>query len=216
MAFTWRTKTEKPRHDNEADMSMEEILTSIRRYVTNDQSVSPQDRPVQEGNPEKKSLLKDTPEDVIELKHPIEDDYQKKDQSLSKPSSAKGVSYTQDAKSAFQEQPQPSSQLESNFSSNPATTEPAAYHPPHVRDPISVSLASQHTVSTSAQAFSKLTAVAQQQQVRGEMLSSVTLDQLVMDVTKPLIKEWIDKNLATLVETMVAKEIERITRGGRF
>ncbi|RME62048.1 MAG: DUF2497 domain-containing protein [Alphaproteobacteria bacterium] len=40
-----------------------------------------------------------------------------------------------------------------------------------------------------------------------------TLEGLVRDLLRPLLKEWLDANLPPLVEEMVAREIERITRG---
>jgi len=42
-----------------------------------------------------------------------------------------------------------------------------------------------------------------------------TLEGLVESLLRPLIKEWLDANLPTMVETMVAKEISRITGGVR-
>ena len=41
--------------------------------------------------------------------------------------------------------------------------------------------------------------------------SDNTLEALVRSLLKPLLKEWLDKNLPELVEGMVAKEIARIT-----
>ena len=38
-----------------------------------------------------------------------------------------------------------------------------------------------------------------------------TLDGLVRSMLKPMLKEWLDARLPTLVEDMVAKEIARIT-----
>lgn len=180
MAFNWKTKMAKS--TDEADMSMEEILTSIRRYVTSEQPVS-RER-LASG---KESEASDKNSDIIELTEPLED-------------------IPQRPRRQTQTQPAPVHSTE---------TEPSAYHPPHLREPLSEPLASHHTVSTSTQAFSKLADVAQHQSARGEVISSLTLDQVIMDVTKPLIKEWIDKHLSALVEGMVAKEIERITRGGR-
>jgi cell pole-organizing protein PopZ len=38
-----------------------------------------------------------------------------------------------------------------------------------------------------------------------------TLDGLVRSMLKPMLKEWLDSRLPTMVEDMVAKEIARIT-----
>lgn len=41
--------------------------------------------------------------------------------------------------------------------------------------------------------------------------ASRTLDDVVTEALRPMLKQWLDTNLPPLVETMVAKEIARIT-----
>jgi uncharacterized protein len=41
-----------------------------------------------------------------------------------------------------------------------------------------------------------------------------SLEGLTRDLLRPMLKEWLDANLPSLVESMVAKEIERITKKG--
>lgn len=38
-----------------------------------------------------------------------------------------------------------------------------------------------------------------------------TMEDVVLDALRPMLKEWLDTNLPPLVESMVAKEISRIT-----
>jgi cell pole-organizing protein PopZ len=40
-----------------------------------------------------------------------------------------------------------------------------------------------------------------------------TLEDLVKEMLKPMLKSWLDDNLPTLVERLVRAEIERVTRG---
>ena len=40
--------------------------------------------------------------------------------------------------------------------------------------------------------------------------SGRTMEDVVVDTLRPMLKEWLDANLPPLVETMVAKEISRI------
>jgi hypothetical protein len=42
-----------------------------------------------------------------------------------------------------------------------------------------------------------------------------TLEDLVADLLRPMLKEWLDANLPTLVEELVEKEIARLARRGR-
>lgn len=48
---------------------------------------------------------------------------------------------------------------------------------------------------------------------RGDNAS--TLEELVQEMLRPLLKDWLDANLPTLVEKLVGEEIERIARRGR-
>jgi len=40
-----------------------------------------------------------------------------------------------------------------------------------------------------------------------------TLDSMMADMLRPMLKEWLDENLPSVVERMVEKEISRISRG---
>jgi uncharacterized protein len=42
-----------------------------------------------------------------------------------------------------------------------------------------------------------------------------TLDDIVLELLKPMIKTWLDDHLPTIVERLVRSEIERVARGGR-
>jgi uncharacterized protein len=40
-----------------------------------------------------------------------------------------------------------------------------------------------------------------------------TLEDVVRETLRPMLKSWLDQNLASLVERVVKAEIERVTRG---
>jgi uncharacterized protein len=42
-----------------------------------------------------------------------------------------------------------------------------------------------------------------------------TLDSVVEDMMRPMIKSWLDDNLPSIVERLIRAEIERVARGGR-
>ena len=44
--------------------------------------------------------------------------------------------------------------------------------------------------------------------------NSRTIDELVQEMLRPMLKAWLDDNLPVIVERMVRQEIERVTRGG--
>ncbi len=49
--------------------------------------------------------------------------------------------------------------------------------------------------------------------VRNEQRRS--FDEIAQDIMRPLLQDWLDNNLPTLVERLVREEIERVARGGR-
>lgn len=59
-----------------------------------------------------------------------------------------------------------------------------------------------------ASAFSSLAHTILSQNAR-------TLDDLVQEMLRPMLKSWLDDNLPTIVERLVRSEIERVSRGPR-
>jgi cell pole-organizing protein PopZ len=83
--------------------------------------------------------------------------------------------------------------------------EPAPrYSPPPAR--LDEQLLSQHASSAVSAAFDRIAA---------PMFSgdSRTVDELVREMLRPMLKAWLDDNLPSLVERLVRAEIERVSRG---
>jgi len=96
------------------------------------------------------------------------------------------------------------------FSDAPEPDEPA---PPPARAARSVaapppdrSLLSPHTAAAVDMAFNSLAHTVLVQNSR-------TLEDLVREMLKPMLKAWLDDNLPNMVERMVRAEIERVSRG---
>lgn len=73
-------------------------------------------------------------------------------------------------------------------------------------------LVSPQTASDTANAFSRLMQATQQQTSQPTLTGGTTVEELVTDVAKSMVKTWLEQNLSPIVETMVAKEIKRISR----
>jgi cell pole-organizing protein PopZ len=69
-------------------------------------------------------------------------------------------------------------------------------------------LVSNEAMASVGQAFGMLSHTILTQNAR-------TLEDLVKDMLKPMLKAWLDDNLPPLVERLVRTEIERVARGGR-
>lgn len=87
-------------------------------------------------------------------------------------------------------------------SASRAAHRPPAYDPPAP----SPAILSQSTVVAVESAFNSLANTVLSNQAR-------TLEDLVKDMLRPMLKSWLDDNLPGLVERIVKAEIERVSRG---
>jgi uncharacterized protein len=85
-------------------------------------------------------------------------------------------------------------------------TRPPAPAPPLLRGPDEDSLLSPMTTAAVDLAFNTLAQTVLVQNSR-------TLEDLVHEMLKPMLKAWLDDNLPGLVERLVRAEIERVSRG---
>lgn len=93
---------------------------------------------------------------------------------------------------------------------DPLEREPRASAPapaPASERPVDDSLISREAATVASQSISSLTGLM----VRGYPGSENTLEGLVREILRPLLKDWLDHNLPEMVERMVASEIARIT-----
>lgn len=84
--------------------------------------------------------------------------------------------------------------------------EPPRPPAPRMPSPIDQSLMSATTTAAVDSAFNTLAHTVM-------VGNSRTLDDLVREMLRPMLKAWIDDNLPTMVERLVRAEIERVSRG---
>jgi len=87
--------------------------------------------------------------------------------------------------------------------------EPAPVLAPRPAAPmLNEELLSQHASSTISSAFGSLAHTMNPGDSR-------SIDDLVREMLKPMLKTWLEDNLPSLVERLVRAEIERVSRGSR-
>jgi uncharacterized protein len=103
---------------------------------------------------------------------------------------------------------EPQDDLEfSEAAAKPAAYRPPAYEPPPFESPpVSQQILSRSTASAVESAFSSLASTMPSSNGR-------TLEDLVKEMLRPMLKSWLDDNLPGLVERIVKAEIERVSRG---
>jgi cell pole-organizing protein PopZ len=89
----------------------------------------------------------------------------------------------------------------------PAKARQPAYEPPPLEsEPPAQQILSRSTVSAVESAFNSLANTVLSNNAR-------TLEDLVKEMLRPMLKSWLDDNLPGLVERIVKAEIERVSRG---
>jgi uncharacterized protein len=183
---------------------MEEILASIRRIIADDAGQAAQATPAPEEAPAAPSEVIQSfevaaPEaevtreaDILELTQPIE------------PAKAPSFTAVHGADVTFREEerrgrPEPAPK--------PAAPKPTPAPAAAVSARNDELLSAQSTAAVSA-AFHTLSAAVLTENAR-------TLEDLVKEMMRPMLKAWLDENLPGLVDRMVRAEIERVARGGR-
>jgi len=94
------------------------------------------------------------------------------------------------------------------FSEAKASRRQPAYEPPFESAAPARPILSHSTVSAVESAFNSLANTVLSNNAR-------TLEDLVKEMLRPMLKSWLDDNLPGLVERIVKAEIERVSRGGR-
>ncbi|MFN7179547.1 PopZ family protein [Hyphomonas sp.] len=88
------------------------------------------------------------------------------------------------------------------------TPVPESPMPPSSARYAQTALTDDHTADIAAGALGKLIS-------KMEVSGDNTIEGLVKELLKPMIKEWLDANLATIVEEKVEAEVQRIARMAR-
>ena len=205
-AKTQDPTTQDPRSQDpkSQDPSMEDILASIRRIISDDQDSS--GKPGETAAPAT-SNDRHQDDEVLDLAM-VEVSRQP----------AKAPDLEVDVPDlSFQSLPEPMPAAADDHPrfarAEPAAapvTPPAEPAPSHSETPFPRldTLVSNETTAAVGHAFNLLSHTILTQNAR-------TLEDLVKEMLKPMLKTWLDDNLPPLVERLVRQEIERVARGNR-
>lgn len=191
--------------------SMEEILASIRRIIADDNPDAakapaaaaagpvPQSKPAQHSpSPAKSAMTQDDIDAMLADQAADEGDVLDLGEPVSAPMSDNAPVFRQVPASdvVFRDDP---------TSPQPVSEEPVSY----AESPQSAEqLLSVETNAAVSAAFGSLATTILTENSR-------TIEDLVREMLRPMLKAWLDDNLPGLVERMVRAEIERVSRGGR-
>ncbi len=191
--------TEKP----PPEPSMDEILASIRQIISgNDQ---PQDKPLLNSNKE---------EDILDLTDILPEDAQKVESSKNNERKDPQEEPPLIRKKTLLKHPKESPEIREDE----RVLEPlSAMNPPPLAEE---SLFFPATLPEETQASDGLNTTPAQENSKGsasrlkEGLGRQTIEDLMHDMLKPLLKEWLDAHLPALVQRIVNEQVEKIIRQG--
>ena len=172
---------------------MEEILASIRRIIAEDGDAAPAEKPAPE-----KAAKRD--EEVLELTEVVEED-----------GSVVSLSTGGAKKPAPEPPPTPKRAIEPA----PPPPEPEPEPEPEPMQTEEDRLVSETTAAASMAALSQLSTLsAQRPQISDMPLGDAnrTLLEVVRELLRPMLKDWLDTNLPPLVERLVQEEIRRVSK----
>lgn len=172
--------------------SMEEILASIRRIIADDQAVKPAEpAPARTPAPGNDDVL-----DLAEMEEPAP-------RAAAKPAplDLETLDFDSIDFDAIDVEPDPEPEPPPVM----AAPEPVR-RPEPAPEPEPATLISPSAGASVNQAFNMLANTVSSQNAR-------SLEDLVQDMLKPMLKAWLDDNLPVMVERLVRAEIERVARG---
>jgi len=164
--------------------SMEDILTSIRKILSEEGTEGADDAAGPEG--EKVMEREDSPETKSDI----------------------GVDFTE---SESDRQPPDTEPVEPEPAAEPAGSaedDNILLLTPEMRAPAAASVMSSATAEASADALSQLARAILDHRDINIGSRDVTLEAMVRQMLRPLLKEWLDRNLPYLIERLVKKEID--------
>ncbi len=184
--------------------SMEEILASIRRIISDDEA-KPAEAEVEAPAPEPVPASID--DDVLDLG--TEAAFVAPPAIEPPPAPTAPAEAEADVDFRETEESEPPAPVATMAPVEPTPAPVAAPQPEPAPRPVDMaSLLSDQASSAVTSAFGQLANTVLSSNAR-------TLEDLVKDMLKPMLKTWLDDNLPLMVERLVRAEIERVARGGR-
>ena len=103
---------------------------------------------------------------------------------------------------------QPTQQQAEQVAKAPAAEEAPVQQPK--KTAANSALVEKEIADKSSEAIKSMLESIPKPQIDSPTISGVSLENIVLDALKPMLKEWLDKNLEVIVKDIVQKEIRKI------
>lgn len=205
---------------------MEEILASIRRIISEDGDEAeeeaaepeagqePELEPTPEPEAEPEPVAEEEEEDVLDLSD-MEDEDEEQEDVEPLFDEQRRTSEEPEAEPEPEPEPEPAFEPEPEYEHEPEPAPAPAYAPPPPSPPRPAAAPeglvsppqAQETVHSFAELQAKLNEDYQELPVGN---GAVTLERLTRELMRPMLKDWLDQHLPSMVERLVREEIERL------
>lgn len=203
--------------------SMEEILASIRRIISEDepakedQAEAPPVEQESEDVLELTEIAEDSAEEVASIPEPVEEPEDEPEDELA----AEEIDFDAPVEPMAEEEidfdaplAEPEDDLELREEAEIPEELPVMAAPPvSVAPTIDYALIGEKPAGSTTGSLASLVAAVDRAE-GGALLGDAnrTIEDLVKEVMRPMIREWLDENLPGLVDRVVRREIERLSR----
>ncbi len=213
--------------NSQSEPTMEEILASIRRIISEDgaegqeeEAAAPEEGEepgapaAEEPEPEPAAEAEPEPEaggDVLDLTQMVEEDGSVVDLAKERENAQAAAAETEEASDE--------GAAEAEEEAEPADAEvPEPAEEAEAPEQDDESLLSDPTRSSAMASFAELAQAAGVHDTGGRIPlgSGLTLEQLVRDALEPYLKSWLDDNLAALVERIVREEVQKLVKRAEY
>jgi cell pole-organizing protein PopZ len=207
---------------------MEEILSSIRRIIADEESDDSSTEDDELGaavqarvealDQNAESLAhaadeaQDDDEDVLELTKMVRDSGEVVDLQSERPGAEPLVEETEPA--AAQDDGDQDIGLADQAFGEASQDDPYGKDEPVQSEPAQATELMSTAAATATGAFAKLSQALQRTPAEESIAddSGRTIEQFVEDIVRPMLKDWLDEHLTAIVERLVEKEIQKISR----
>jgi hypothetical protein len=186
--------------------TMEEILASIRRIISEDDSPAGLGAAAEDGGWRPPPAATDAAspvaggadldDDILELTEPAPAEHHDDAETYSR------------APPAFEVADEPPPAPTPSYSAPAASLRPAAMAP-EVKD----TLIAPDAARKSSSAFGRLAEAVTRSEPASSGVGGRTLEDIAGELLRPMLKEWLDTHLPRIVQASVDEEVERIARG---
>lgn len=177
--------------DQEEEPSIEEILTSIRHIISDDD----EEEGAEKGDtaePAEEEEVEQEQEDVLDLTDKVDDEQEST------------VEDSEDVAPVDEDEPV---EIDLTDTADEADNEPVDMPEVDASD-LDTEILTQGAAAAALAGFTKL---AKDIQVT-RSYDGVTLEEIVRTQLDPLLREWLDKNLPRIIERLVREELEKISK----